>query len=51
MGILIVAAIISGIARDWPDTFAILAIAPAVFAFATLAIGILEWRGRVRAAA
>jgi AAHS family 4-hydroxybenzoate transporter-like MFS transporter len=32
-------------------TFAILAIAPAVFALATLAIGILEWRGRVRAAA
>jgi AAHS family 4-hydroxybenzoate transporter-like MFS transporter len=32
-------------------TFAILAIAPALFALATFAIGILEWRGRVRAAA
>ena len=32
-------------------TFAILAIAPAIFALATFAIGILEWRGRVRAAA
>jgi len=32
-------------------TFAILAIAPAIFAVATFAIGILEWRGRVRAAA
>jgi AAHS family 4-hydroxybenzoate transporter-like MFS transporter len=33
------------------NTFAILAIAPAVFALATFAIGILERRGRVRAAA
>ncbi|HVY81967.1 MAG TPA: MFS transporter [Steroidobacteraceae bacterium] len=32
-------------------TFAILAVAPAVFALATLTIGLLEWRGRVRAAA
>ena len=32
-------------------TFAILAIAPAIFACATLAIGLLERRGRVRAAA
>jgi AAHS family 4-hydroxybenzoate transporter-like MFS transporter len=32
-------------------TFAILAVAPAVFALATLTIGVLEWRGRVRAAA